>query len=120
GMPGAPPDALERLAARVDLTAAPSDLVRRGLGAPEMLATVLGELPGRVLEERAVRFRCRCSAERVRAAILAMGRDEIAALIAEERPAEAVCEFCSTTYTVDQTELGALLAAQRDGHAPDA
>jgi redox-regulated HSP33 family molecular chaperone len=39
-----------------------------------------------------------------------MGLDEIGALIAEGRPAEAVCEFCSTAYMVDEPELQELLA----------
>ena len=67
-------------------------------------------MPIRVLEEYPVRFACRCSPERVRRAIVAMGRDEIGALLAEERPAEAVCEFCSSVYTVDEPELQELLA----------
>jgi molecular chaperone Hsp33 len=120
GMPGAPTDALDRLAARVERTASPSELVRSGLGAAAMLATVLGEIPGRVLEERPVRFACRCSQERVRTVILAMGRAEITALIAEGRPAEAVCEFCNTAYVVAEAELRTLLAIEPDAPGSDA
>jgi redox-regulated HSP33 family molecular chaperone len=47
----------------------------------------------------------------VQGAILAMGAGEIRALIDEGRPAEAVCEFCSSTYLVTQDELGALLGS---------
>ena len=43
-----------------------------------------------------------------------MGRDEIEAMLAEGKPAEAVCEFCSAAYVVGEDELRALL-----GGAPD-
>jgi len=110
GMPGADPDVLARVAARVERAPAPSDLVRTLLVPAAILAELLAGMPGRVLDERDVRFQCRCSRRRVQAAILAMGRGEIEALIAEGRPAEAVCEFCSTTYVVTEGELGALLS----------
>ena len=112
GMPGADPDVLDRLAGRVEQAPPPSDLVRSGHGPIDMLALLLDDLPSRVLEERAVTFSCRCTDARVRAAIVAMGRAEIAALVAEGEPAEAVCEFCSTTYTVGADELRALLESE--------
>src|SRR5439155_461973 len=58
-MPGADQKAVDRLEANVAAAAAPSDLVRRGLGASEILAHLLAGLPTQVLEEHPVRFRCR-------------------------------------------------------------
>jgi len=110
GMPGADPAALDRLATQVERAPSPSDLVRTEHGPVDILRVLFADVPIRVLEEYPVRFACRCSPERVRRAIVAMGREEIGALLAEERPAEAVCEFCSTTYTVDEPELQELLA----------
>lgn len=114
GMPGTEPETLARLATRVERAPAPSDLVRAGHGPVEMLLGLFAGVQVRVLEERAVRFGCRCSPSRVRAVILAMGGREIEALLAEEKPAQAVCEFCSTTYTVGEDELRALLDSTRD------
>ena len=109
-MPGADEAALDRLATNVERAPSPSDLVRTGQGPVDVLRVLFADVPIRVLEEYPVRFACRCSPERVRRAIVAMGRDEIGALLAEERPAEAVCEFCSSVYTVDEPELRELLA----------
>jgi molecular chaperone Hsp33 len=110
GMPGASDDALARIAANVDASAPPSDLVRRGLGPADMLRQLLDGIPLRVLEERPVRFRCRCNPDRVRAAVVAMGRAEIESVLASERRVEAVCEFCASQYLVEEPELRALLA----------
>lgn len=112
GMPGADPDVLDQLAARVEQAPPPSDLVRAGHGPVDMLAMLFDDLPARVLEEHDVGFRCRCTSARVRAAIVAMGRDEIAALVAEGEPAEAVCEFCGTAYSVVADELRTLLESE--------
>jgi len=115
-MPGASPEAIERLVSNVDTASSPSELVRRGLGAPEILAHLLAGVPTRVLEERPVRFRCRCSRARVDTAILAMGRAELLDVLAGERRAEVVCEFCGARYIVEEEELRVLLAASEDSH----
>jgi molecular chaperone Hsp33 len=110
GMPGADEAALDRMATHVERAPSPSELVRTGQGPVDMLRVLFADVPIRLLEEYPLRFACRCSPARVRSAIVAMGRDEIGALLAEGRPAEAVCEFCSTAYTVDEPELRELLA----------
>ena len=108
-MPGAQPAALDRFATRVEALPTPSELVRDLHGPVDMLARLFEGEAGRVLEEHTVRFQCRCSPARVRTAIVAMGSVEIAALIAEGRPAEAVCEFCGAAYVVAEGELEELL-----------
>jgi len=114
-MPGAAPGVLDRLAETVETTAPPSELVRRGLGAATMLAGLLDGVATPVLDERSVRFQCRCSMERVRGAVLAMGRAELLDVLDGERRAEIVCEFCAERYVVEEPELRALLAASADG-----
>jgi molecular chaperone Hsp33 len=114
GQPGADPELLDRLASRVERVPSPSDLVRAGRGPVDILTLLFEGVGLRVLEERPVRFACRCNVARVRAVILAMGADEIRALIAAGEAAEAVCEFCSTAYAVGRDELRALLATTGD------
>ena len=70
----------------------------------------LAGFPTRVLEEQALRFQCRCNRERVEAAIVAMGRAALLDVLAHERRAEVVCEFCGARYVVEEAELRALLA----------
>ncbi len=109
GLPGATALVLEEVAARVAALAPPSDLVRAGLGPTAIIARLLGNERVPSLDERPVRFRCRCSTERVLAAIVAMGRSELEAILARERYAEALCEFCRTRYVVPEDVLRAVL-----------
>jgi len=110
-MPGADPRTVERLEENVGTSPPPSELVRSGLDARSMLAGLLNGVTTHVLEEHPVRFACRCNRARVESAILAMGRAEVLDVLAGERRAEVVCEFCAARYVVEEPELRALLAA---------
>jgi molecular chaperone Hsp33 len=109
-MPGAEPGTADRLEANVSLSAPPSDLVRQGLDAGAMVAHLLAGLPTPVVEAGPVSFGCRCSRDRVEAALIAMGRAELTDVLAGERQAEVICEFCARRYVVEEAELRALLA----------
>jgi molecular chaperone Hsp33 len=109
-LPGADPAVLDRVADRVERLPPPSDMVREGLDARGIVERLLGDLAGPMLEERPVRYRCRCSRERVLAAIMAMGRGEIERVLADDRRAEVLCEFCGARYDVGEDELRRLLA----------
>jgi len=110
-MPGAEPGTIERLEENVAAAGAPSDLVRQRLDGAAMLARLLAGFAAPVAEAQPVAFRCRCSRERVEAAILAMGRAEVLDVLVCERRVEAVCEFCSERYVVEEDALQALLAS---------
>jgi molecular chaperone Hsp33 len=104
-MPGAEPGTIERLEANVATAGRPTDLVRRGLDAAAMLDQLVAGLPLRVVDTRAVRFRCRCSRERATAALIAMGRAELLDVLGTERRAEVACEFCGERWIVEEAEL---------------
>lgn len=109
-LPGADPEALETLAARIEAAPSPSAMVRDGVDAAGMIGLLLGDVAQPPLDVRPVRFQCRCSPARVRTAVLAMGAEEIAAALARERCVRATCEFCATDWVVDEAELRQLLA----------
>jgi len=79
-------------------------------------AAVKALFPGSDLEVLArypVAFQCSCSRERVKNALLAMGRAELDDLLAKDGQAEVTCQFCSTRYTVTGEEIRKLLEAGR-------
>jgi molecular chaperone Hsp33 len=109
-MPGAEPATLDRLEENVGAAPPPSELVRGGAHASAILGRLLAGFDTHVLEERDVRFACRCSRARAESAILAMGRVEMLDVIARERRAEVICEFCAERYVLEEPEIRALLA----------
>jgi len=109
-MPGAEPATAEQLESNVSRSATPSELIRAGLDARAMIAHLLAGFPPPVVEAGPVRFGCHCSRQRVGAALVAMGRAELADVLAGDRQAEVICEFCAQRYVVEEAELRALLA----------
>lgn len=110
-LPGAPEPTLEAVAERIAGLAPPSQLVRAGIAPAGIIERLLGANSSRTLDEHPVRYRCRCSHDRVLGAIVAMGRAELEALLAGERQAEVLCEFCGHRYLVTEAELRAVLAS---------
>lgn len=108
-LPGASPLALDAVAERIEALASPSRLVRAGIAPAGIIERLLGVGGSGALDERPVRYRCRCTHERVLAAIVAMGRAELEAVLAGERQAEVLCEFCGRRYLVTEGELRAVL-----------
>jgi molecular chaperone Hsp33 len=109
-LPGAEQGTLDRLAARVETIMPPSDMVRAGMRPADMLAALLGD-GTTPLDERPVRFHCRCNPQRALGAIAAMGREELLDVLAGDRRAEVVCEFCAEKYEVGERDISALLAS---------
>jgi molecular chaperone Hsp33 len=72
-------------------------------------------LPGRddleIMSRYPLRFSCTCSRERVKGALLAMGRDELTDLLEKEGKAEVTCQFCTTHYVIPAEEIREMLSA---------
>jgi molecular chaperone Hsp33 len=58
--------------------------------------------------QRAPRFACNCSRERVGGMLRGLGRDESDSLIAERGLVEVGCEFCGLQYRFDAVDVGEL------------
>ena len=111
-MPGATDDALDAVAARVERAAAPSELVRDGLGPVDMLRRSSAGDAGACSRSADVRFRCRCSRERVGCGDPGDGprRRSRRCSSRSGRP-RSTCEFCAARYVVEESELRGLLSA---------
>lgn len=87
-----------------------TSLLDQGHSLEAILETLL---PGsKVLERRDdVRFKCKCSRERVEQTLISMGRSELEQLLEEDRQAEVVCHFCNEKYHFNEDDLKALIQA---------
>lgn len=83
----------------------------QGLTAEELLELVLADFQLEVLEKAPVEYRCYCSRERMRTALLSMGKAELRSLIDELGKAEMTCQFCDAVHVFEREELEALADA---------
>ena len=76
----------------------------------ELIKLALGEIDFEVLDEKEVSFECTCSMERAIAMVEALGRDEVASMLAEQGEAVMNCGFCNEVYTLPESELTAIIS----------
>ncbi|MBE3589829.1 MAG: Hsp33 family molecular chaperone HslO [Firmicutes bacterium] len=112
-LPGAGEETVARLEDNIARLGGVSRFVDRGGDADAIAAAVLGDLGFRRLAERPVVFRCRCSRERLAAALVALGEAELDSMAREDGGAELRCRFCGAVYRFDVAELEALRADAR-------
>ncbi len=110
-MPGATDEVLEQLENNVNTTPYITQLLEIGY-TPEKIIHVLGRnLDVDIKESAPVSFKCRCSRERIAAAIAGLDLHSLEEL-AEDKETEAHCQFCNTTYTFTQQEIKDMLTAK--------
>jgi molecular chaperone Hsp33 len=88
------------------------------LDVPTILHRLFWEEPLRVFEPQVPSFACSCSADRVRAMLKNLGRDEAESILAEREDVEIGCDFCGAQYRFDAVDIGALFASAVAQGAP--
>ncbi len=113
------PDADEATVAHLERTvaAAPpiTEMVRSGATPEDLIRQALGELDWRPLAERPLEFVCTCSLERTERLLVALGVEEMQALLAEQGQAELTCHYCNAVYRLSADDLQRLIALETAG-----
>ncbi|MBZ4332055.1 Hsp33 family molecular chaperone HslO [Corallococcus sp. AS-1-12] len=78
-------------------------------GAAVLLRSLVPEADLEIMSRYPLRFTCSCSRDRVKLALLAMGREELKDLLEKEGQAEATCQFCTTRYVIPGAEIQQML-----------
>ncbi len=101
-------EVLEQLIGRIRGLPPVTDLLRGGRSPEDILATIYGQLPYRILEKYAVAWQCSCSRERVERALLTLGPAELQEMARQEEATTVTCEFCGQEYLFTSAELDRL------------
>ncbi|MBO0470279.1 Hsp33 family molecular chaperone HslO [Enterococcus sp. DIV0242_7C1] len=107
-MPGADEKTIDFIEQRLQEVPMISRLIDEGESPEGILERLLGKDEIEILEKMPVQFKCNCSKEKFGTAIIAVGLDEINAMIEEDHGAEAVCQFCGNKYHYSEEDLIAL------------
>lgn len=109
-MPGATDETITEIEKRIQKMPQISDLMDTGATPEELLEWVLGKENIKFLDTLPVSFSCDCSRERFEAGLITLGKEELHAIIEEDKNAEVVCHYCNDKYQFSETDLGALIA----------
>lgn len=107
-LPPAEEAEIEGVTSRIAGMPSIAERVRREHGPEEILTYLFRDVPFDVLEKRPVFFQCRCSLQRMQAALVALGPEGIASLAQEEETITVRCEFCGETYRFERDNLKTL------------
>lgn len=103
------PDASEETISTIErnLTGIQSitQMLSQGLTPEDMMNIVLKDLEPSILDKIEVGFECDCSKDRVAEVFAAIGKQELKAIIDEDRGAEVGCQFCESKYSFSEDEL---------------
>ena len=109
-LPGADERAIAALEERALAMPPITKLISEGADAHAVLNALAGPIELRSHRTLEVRFACTCTREKVEAALLSMGAEDLRTLAAERAESEASCEFCRKRYVFTADELRELAA----------
>lgn len=105
-LPGADEEVVERLERNLASVPGVSHLVEEG-GSGHVVETLLAGLDREVHEARPLRYRCRCSRERLQRHLALLSEEERDSLQEDDGAIVADCVFCGARYRYTPEELGA-------------
>ena len=108
-LPGADDKVIDSIEAGIARAGQVTAQLSQGVSAEDLLKLVLADFELELLEKVPVEYRCYCSRERMRAALISMGKDELRNLIDEQGRAEMTCQFCDAVHVFEKDELEELL-----------
>lgn len=109
-MPDTQEEIIGRLEQKVAGVTSVTDLLEQGDTPEDLLERLLGDFGLEVTDRIPARFSCNCSKERVKKALISIGKRDIQEMIDEGKPIEVNCHFCNTNYVFTLEELREILS----------
>ena len=108
-LPGAPEETIDALEKGIKRAGAVTAMLEAGLTPEEILGQVCGDLGVVFMETAEISYKCYCSRQRVTAALISLGREELTDIMEEGKPFPVECQFCDTVYSFTPADVAELL-----------
>jgi len=107
-LPGADEDTIVKVEGGIMAAGNVTGILKDNPDPEAMLRTVMSDFELEILEKSDIEYRCYCSRERVEAALMSLGREDLQRMIEEDHGAELTCQFCDTVHRFSEEELKAI------------
>lgn len=108
-MPFAPEEYIDILEERVkNIRGITNELVEKG-SIENVINALLKGLDFEILEKHSIAYECKCSYEKVVAALISMGKKDLEELSGDEKPISITCNFCDSVYEFSKEDIAELL-----------
>ncbi len=108
-LPGAPEETIDKLEAGIKRAGAVTAMLENGLTPEDILGQVCGDLGVVFMETTEISYKCYCSRERVTAALISLGKEELTDIMQEGKNFPVECQFCDTVYQFTPEDIRTLL-----------
>ena len=108
-LPGATEDIIEKVEQGIQRAGAVTKMLNDGLTPEDILGQVCGELGVTFMETTEVSYKCYCSRDRVTAALVSLGKEELTEIMNEGEAFPVECQFCDTVYTFTPENIREIL-----------
>jgi len=108
-LPGAPDEVVDKLEAGIQRAGAVTKMLDAGLTPEDILGQVCGDLGVVFMETTEVGYKCYCDRDRVTAALISLGREELSQIRDEGKEFPVECQFCDEVYSFTPSDLDELL-----------
>ena len=104
-LPGATEDTIVKVEGGVYASGAITKLLYENDDPEQLLRTVLSDFDIEILETTPIEYKCYCNRERVEAALISLGPEELEKIIEEQGGCELTCQFCDAIHAFSAEEL---------------
>lgn len=108
-LPGATEEIIDKVEKGIQRAGAVTKMLEAGLTPEDILGQVCGDLGVVFMETTEVSYKCYCSRERVTAALVSLGREELTEIMNEDKAFPVECQFCDTEYSFTPDDIKTIL-----------
>ena len=108
-LPGAPEEVIDKLEAGIQRAGAVTKMLEQGMTPEDILGQVCGDLGVVFMETTEVTYKCYCDRDRVVAALISLGKEELTEIMNDGKPFPVECQFCDTAYSFTPEDIAELL-----------
>lgn len=108
-LPNAPDTVVDCLEEGIRQAGAVTPMLEAGLTPEQILEKVCAKMDLEFLETTPVEYRCYCSRERVKGALIVLGKDELRDIVKTQETIHIGCQFCDADYTFTPEQVAEIL-----------
>jgi len=108
-LPGATEETITAVENGIKRAGAVTAMLEQGMTPEDILGQVCGDLGVVFMETTEVSYKCYCDRERVTAALISLGKDELEQIAQEEKTFPVECQFCDTVYRFTPEDIRDIL-----------
>ena len=108
-LPGATEETIETVERGIQRAGAVTAMLEQGMTPEDILGQVCGDLGVVFMETTEVSYKCYCDRQRVTAALISLGKEELTEIAKEGKTFPVECQFCDTVYEFTPEEISELI-----------